>query len=275
MSSDQIGEALEQPIPDVIEPIIGYRSWMWDDQGLHSQRDTDWRPGVVLKAECKSVIAMGGKVRLASTPTGQVEVKVDPPANPCATSPSDPWKPSPEAEAERCVIATDPDHVPLHDQKDPLHGEFGCGIYAYSTIEDAWANLHRISMTRFVLGEVQLWGRVWPHEHGYRAEFAKPVALYRPTRAYRPTIFGDPIDALAAHYRLEVKDLPLSEDERRRIAEKADEKYHASLKSTLVGPSHLFSPAVSLTAGSLYHQMNEQMFGKCGVCSDCKKKGTS
>lgn len=70
------------------------------------------------------------------------------------------------------------------------HRGVGCGIYAYKTVEDlAWdwplAGLTRFSpmnllsppWAQVVWGRVLLWGRVFEHDRGYRAEFARIDSL--------------------------------------------------------------------------------------------------
>lgn len=51
-----------------------------------------------------------------------------------------------------------------------------CGIHAYSTFELAARAAARTGEP-VVLGRVLLWGRVFPHTHGYRAEWARLDAL--------------------------------------------------------------------------------------------------
>jgi hypothetical protein len=58
--------------------------------------------------------------------------------------------------------------------------ECGCGVYAVATREQAveWAEWARSALPYpIVLGRVQLWGRVFPHLIGYRAEHAYPYEL--------------------------------------------------------------------------------------------------
>lgn len=188
---DQIGAALEQPIPDVIEPLRGYRYWAWDQDGLSSFGGrARWEPGVALKARCLAeedaaayyermlAIAMGGGDVTAAAETERHE------------APS-----SPSEHASHC-----------------------CGIYAYSTPEAAWENLDTQAghPEQYVLGEVELYGKVWPHERGWRAEYARPVAFHR-LPGWKPTIWGDPLDALARFYDVSVAEFPLGEAERAEI----------------------------------------------------------
>jgi hypothetical protein len=40
-------------IPDYISPIVGHRTWQWDDLGLKSLNGERWVPGQALEAVCK------------------------------------------------------------------------------------------------------------------------------------------------------------------------------------------------------------------------------
>jgi hypothetical protein len=58
------------------------------------------------------------------------------------------------------------------------NGACTCGIYAHKTREAAIAQAAGAAGT--VVGEVELWGAVVEHEHGYRAQWARPEALWVP-----------------------------------------------------------------------------------------------
>lgn len=69
------------------------------------------------------------------------------------------------------------------DQKarDPLERSFracSCGIHAVLDSGDLVAYAEDVWSCWTVLGEVRLWGKVMPHERGYRAEYAQVAALY-------------------------------------------------------------------------------------------------
>jgi hypothetical protein len=66
---------------------------------------------------------------------------------------------------------------PSHDR--PVT-DCDCGIYAVSSRAKAleWARWAQTAIPHpVVVGQVQLWGRVFPHSLGYRAEIAYPYAL--------------------------------------------------------------------------------------------------
>lgn len=62
------------------------------------------------------------------------------------------------------------DQPKTHKAPDP---DCACGVYAYKCSVPV-----EHSDTPFVVGEVNLWGRVIEHEDGYRAQFAYPRRLY-------------------------------------------------------------------------------------------------
>src|SRR4051812_35893805 len=56
--------------------------------------------------------------------------------------------------------------------------ECTCGVYAHKTRTAAIKHAHTVAGA--ILGEVELWGKVVEHEHGYRAQYATPRALWVP-----------------------------------------------------------------------------------------------
>ncbi len=108
--------------PDYISPIVGYRTWQWDNLGLKSLNGERWVPGEPLEARCMDFPLV------------------------CALN----------APQERC----------------------SCGIYAAKNAE----HLVEIGYMRHgeVHGEVYLWGKVWDHHFGYRAQYAYPKTIVLP-----------------------------------------------------------------------------------------------
>jgi len=217
MSNDQIGPGEGDPIPDVVEPITGYRGWSWDVRGLSSYNGQRWIPGVN-KAECHA----GGRglmptyARLGLIFDGQP--------------------------------AEEPTHehtIPSHPDDTARHGQHGCGIYAYRTLEDCWRDrgypgFRSVSseMTGTVFGEVEMWGLVWPHAKGFRSEYARVKTLYR--FGDEQTIFGNVLDALTTMYGVEVVDMPLDEEKRTSlIDERIAERQYALTSFVTSGWSHM------------------------------------
>jgi len=95
-----------------------------------------------------------------------------------------------------CALAADDwdnglPHVPPSPSKG-RHGGMGCGIYAYRDIPAlAWdfpmTGLPCLNpkpsmqvgptMPLMVWGQVGIWGNVYPHEHGWRAQFARVESI--------------------------------------------------------------------------------------------------
>jgi len=70
-------------------------------------------------------------------------------------------------------------HSSPMESKCACKKEHSCGIYAWSSGEKLNDYLPMaIIAGLWVRGEVDMWGEVHFHEHGYRAQFAKPSAFY-------------------------------------------------------------------------------------------------
>jgi hypothetical protein len=71
----------------------------------------------------------------------------------------------------------------LYDERPVPHARCECGIYAMRSagslgrLVAAGPRVAR-SNPELVLGEVYLWGRVFEHDLGWRAEWARPAGLY-------------------------------------------------------------------------------------------------
>src|SRR4051812_13449700 len=78
-----------------------------------------------------------------------------------------PWRPGETLEA-RCPSGA---HL-------APSAECTCGVYAHKTRKAAIKHARMVSGA--ILGEVELWGKVVEHEHGYRAQYARPRALWVP-----------------------------------------------------------------------------------------------
>jgi hypothetical protein len=69
----------------------------------------------------------------------------------------------------------------LKDHHRPPVLECQCGYFAFSNLDllaREVIDVDRLIDGSLVLGRVKGWGRVIPHEHGWRAEFARPLAFY-------------------------------------------------------------------------------------------------
>lgn len=65
---------------------------------------------------------------------------------------------------------------PGTDHQAP-HPKCMCGYWAFKTLEDLWVNVPGAPL----YGEVALWGKVFEHQYGYRAEYAYPVSFHTST----------------------------------------------------------------------------------------------
>ncbi|HUW00880.1 MAG TPA: hypothetical protein VMW08_00885 [Acidimicrobiales bacterium] len=134
-------------VPDVPEPIVGYRWWVRaGGQGhpllLSPRTRLPWRPGEPTRAFCVPGSHNGGR----------------------------------DAACSRCPCPGDAAN----------HDGYGCGLYAYRSLK---ALLHEIEFPthklgvfnsgwQVVVGQVELWGDVYEHVKGYRAQFARPSKLF-------------------------------------------------------------------------------------------------
>jgi hypothetical protein len=122
-------------VPDLIQPVVGYRGFNLEDGALASTNGTfvhRWRPGTN-KAECHIRRAAAGGYRGPRHPPG-------------SRAPAPHPSPSPQ---EQCA----------------------CGLYG----------MHNVRVVAQLTGEltaaIVAWGRIIVHPNGFRAEYARVVAL--------------------------------------------------------------------------------------------------
>jgi hypothetical protein len=88
---------------------------------------------------------------------------------------------------------------PRHPGLAPPQRDCACGLYA---LQEPWDFTGYLPTRHFghyehpsaVVGVVAGWGRAFRGEHGWRVQFAKPVALYRSPH------LGEQVDRIAARY---------------------------------------------------------------------------
>lgn len=81
----------------------------------------------------------------------------------------------------------------FHERCESPQQHCGCGIYAFKR-PDAIELSHDIREGLLIVhGQVALWGRVFEHELGYRAQYAYPVRLWWPGESPMP---GFPVSPL-------------------------------------------------------------------------------
>lgn len=163
-----IGDSEEVEIPDLVEPIVAWRCfkvagdsvtkylasnngtvWPPNGTGKRPQHDADF-----ITATCTSLITK--RILFESRPSAY-DRPLDHPI-PCPPS-----------------MAAD-------------HAGMGCGIYAFKDLEDMavefplWGMIQSGSFAGLseitIWGQVELWGKVYDHEKGYRAQHARIHKLF-------------------------------------------------------------------------------------------------
>jgi hypothetical protein len=150
-------------IPDGISPLIGYRGWTVSGDTLQSCfREVEWPVGSPLQSEC---------IR----PTFREDSGILP------APPKHYWSP---------------------------HLGCTCGIYALHEYPQAWQEFDdgrkktpKPWPSEAVTGIIQGWGRIIVGDKGFRAQYAKPVALVSRRRNKR---WPETIERLAECYGLEI-----------------------------------------------------------------------
>jgi MraZ protein len=129
-------------IPDYISPIVGYRAWWCDSDGLKSLNQEPWIPGKALPARCRTAErgALVGRAQNADA--------------------------AHELPQTNCTCG-------VYAWKNPEHL---CGL------DELTKHLRSMGWRGYgICGEVYLWGTVVEHELGWRAQFAYPKSLVLPS----------------------------------------------------------------------------------------------
>lgn len=164
--AERASEDASLKVPDLPEPIVGYRMWRAVGGHLLSGKFETWPRTGPLAARCRT--------DLYGLPNWQ--------------------KPFPSG-----GISLSPHLL----REGPPARYCGCGIYAEKSPQlPFWTGF---LTGDYVSGEVLLWGRVFEHERGWRAEFARPHRLYR---LWRGGLTEDSMQRLADAYGVEIVDPP-------------------------------------------------------------------
>lgn len=141
-------------VPDLVESIRGIRCWGMRGEVLCSINGTRWDYSEPLHAYCKG--------------PGQMwfHVADDDEDHDCPGHPTS--------------------HGTCMNQIQPP-----CGIYAF---KDLAFGREQYTKDDVLWGEVLLWGKHYTHEHGYRAEYARPACFYdRPGAEAFAVRYGVPL----------------------------------------------------------------------------------
>lgn len=174
-----------QPIPDGIEPIIGYRAWK-----LNEKPTQIFIPKITEKAICFGPDNVPKNVEVP------LEVQTVPYWKACndyslySSAKNFVWPYSGPLRKAICiggpVTEQEVEGLGPEDHIVP-EPECRCGYYAY---KDAFRALLVWNLSRwdnpelnFVIGSVEMWGRIQEHNLGYRSEFARIKAIDSRSRA--------------------------------------------------------------------------------------------
>jgi hypothetical protein len=149
-----------QGIPDYISPLVAYRTWQWDELGLVSLNGAVWPTGEALAANA-NLCTSKPRIML-SMATGRRrkgKSRQVPKAN---------WLQQILVEVEE--VRPEEHIAPAED--------CSCGIYAAKNLQ----HLEHIGYMGDdhdygIHGEIYLWGKIWDHSLGYRAQYAYPKNL--------------------------------------------------------------------------------------------------
>lgn len=156
--------------PDFIAAEQGWRTWKLTGGGLLNSVSyaTTWEPGTPIAAQCKTsqkkwawdavpmAEAIESKALMAQDWTEEYD------ADAGRTAPRPP----------RVVLPFTHSYVYRETPHHSPDESCTCGIYAAHSPDQC------AGYGKYVLGRVNLWGRVIPGDKGYRAEFAYPSELF-------------------------------------------------------------------------------------------------
>jgi hypothetical protein len=179
MNSDNfyIGIDDEFIVPDIPTTILGYRQWKYNPATKSIKTRVPWPPDEVLKAECKAYISSASMWGAFSY--GYI-------SEPKLQNSSDKHAVPNEPDAMIAVDTMEWDYlssewIEKESNGDRMceHPNPGCGIYAYKSFEDLCHRpFYSSGVHDVITGIVELGGRVWPHERGWRAEYGLVKGIY-------------------------------------------------------------------------------------------------
>lgn len=153
VSKEEVWPVTRDLVPDVVEPLIGWRCLRLFNGELFGQLGHVWQLGATVQTKCRFD---------------------------CENSPCPPPR------------GTLPYRLSLgrlghHTTKKELEAHplgHGCGIYGYKEAEPVASEMRSIlrtiptTHTLLLMAETSLWGKVYEHEDGYRAQYGRVKKLY-------------------------------------------------------------------------------------------------
>lgn len=131
-------------IPDLPEPVIGWRKWTRMSNGSLAGWSNDlWVPGEDKEARCIQIEYSYSAV----------------------------WRKDEDGNIMACPSSPSP-------TKDG-HAGHGCGIYAYKDAETLCRNVRvGVGVANVVVGKVLMWGNVFEHEEGWRSQYGAVHSIF-------------------------------------------------------------------------------------------------
>lgn len=159
-------------IPDSIEPVEEWRTWLWDGARLTSHNGSGWKPGEPMQATCAGGgEVLGWKLIRCGLPVAK--------AREYAASHNQ-WMHNPfgavPVQAHLSYPTVEPPdgygYALDRQTHEAPHVGCTCGIYTGRQLSDCPAGV--------ISGKVKLWGTIIPGTKGSRAQFAYPSELHVP-----------------------------------------------------------------------------------------------
>lgn len=138
-------------MPDYLEPFIGYRAWHWNEDGITSLNNVPWTPKVAFVATCPHIEETAKLYEEGLRQADHFGVQL--------------------AGFEGTLGRFNT--VAEMREAHPVPNEnCTCGLYSGLNMEHLKNDTDYIH--RGIHGEVSLWGRVYPHSLGWRAQYGYP-----------------------------------------------------------------------------------------------------
>lgn len=167
----QFGDAAGSPIVDLAVPIRAWRTWTVRELG----DGRGWTLASYAMTPLGEVLPPGSRMQCRWNPRG-MEARCYCPEMARGRDPYTGRRPALLEEAGRHAECPGP--PPGANAEGLMGAGYGCGIYGMRT-EDALMGSQWV-VGAHVVGEVELGGRVWEHELGFRAQYARVVRIGEP-----------------------------------------------------------------------------------------------
>lgn len=179
-------------IPDIPTTIVGFRQWKLNARDLTLNSRVVWPHNDVLKAECLSYYHTNAyAASCMSFPYIPATEKTVLDEDADHDIPS-----APDQEIAAKIVSWDFDNnkwtaTEKADIKTQKHPQPGCGIYCFKEFEQLISHpfYHKTSTDIIVTGTIEIGGRVWPHQKGYRSEYAMVSGIFCTSKRHEEIAF--------------------------------------------------------------------------------------